>query len=81
MKKIKVRVKEKALPNLKGFDICRTIYKEFAEDVKKHGETQCYYNHHHLMNNDKLFVGVIKYGDKNYFLVAHNDKITSCIEM
>lgn len=80
MKRIKVKVKEKT-PDLKGVNICDTIYKEFAEDVKKYGKTQYFYKHHYFEYNETFFVGVIEYGNKNYFLVERNGKVISCIEM
>lgn len=80
MKKIKVRVK-KEKPSFKGVDICQTFLKGFAENVKKYGEIQYFYKYHHSMSNDVFFVGVIEYGDKNYFLVERNYEIISCTEM
>lgn len=73
MKKIKVRV---AVPKeLKGFDICHTIFKNYAEIVKKNGKKQVYYYNCNENTNVELY----KYRNEQYFMVSFGDKIGMCI--
>jgi hypothetical protein len=65
-----------ALPKeLKGHDICRTIFKDYAERVKQKGKKQASYNHFIVNTKVELY----KYCNEQYFMVSLGDNIGMCI--
>ena len=80
--RIKVRIKQKELPDLKGIDICQTIYKDFAKEIRKSGEAKHWYRQYNPMGAGELFVGVIEYQNKTYFYTElDGNNIINCTQM
>lgn len=80
MKKIKVKIREQSFHNLKGYNLCDTIYKDVVKIIEEDGLSRAFVNIQSITGK-YIGVRVVNYKFQDFFIIKQDSDYLVCMPM